>query len=191
LNLLTLGMTHSDDARGVINAMRELPGDLQRILDESRAEEVAELYADAGAYFFIGRGLQFPVALEGALKMKEITYKHAEGFAAGELKHGPLALVTSETPVFAVVIGDDEKARTTVGNVKEVEARDAPVVAITDGQTDVDRYADHVLEIPETHPRAAAVLANAHLQLLSYQTAAKLGRNIDKPRNLAKSVTVE
>ena len=93
--------------------------------------------------------------------------------------------------VFAVIIGDDEKARKTVGNVKEVEARDAPVVAITDGQTDVHRYADHVLEIPETHERAAAVLANAHLQLLSYHTAAKLGRNIDKPRNLAKSVTVE
>jgi glucosamine--fructose-6-phosphate aminotransferase (isomerizing) len=99
--------------------------------------------------------------------------------------------VTEKTPVFAVVIGDDEKARKTVGNVKEVEARDAPVVAITDGQTDVARYADHVLEIPETHPRAAAVLANAHLQLVSYYTAADLGRNIDKPRNLAKSVTVE
>ncbi|MDS0259782.1 glutamine--fructose-6-phosphate transaminase (isomerizing) [Haloarcula sp. S1CR25-12] len=191
LNLLTLGMTQGDDTREVINALRELPGDLQRILDESSAEAVAELYQDAGAYFFIGRGLQFPVALEGALKMKEITYKHAEGFAAGELKHGPLALVTADTPVFAVVIGDDEKARKTVGNVKEVEARDAPVVAITDGQTDVHRYADHVLQIPETHPRAAAVLANAHLQLLSYHTAAKLGRNIDKPRNLAKSVTVE
>ena len=191
LNLLTLGMTNTDGTRDIIGALRELPGDLQRILDESAAAEIAELYQDASAYFFIGRGLQFPVALEGALKMKEITYKHAEGFAAGELKHGPLALVTEKTPIFAVVIGDDEKARKTVGNVKEVEARDAPVVAITDGQTDVDRYADHVLEIPETHPRAAAVLANAHLQLVSYYTAVGLGRNIDKPRNLAKSVTVE
>ena len=191
LNLLTLGMTQTEDAREVISALRELPGNLQRILDESGAEEIADLYQGAGAYFFIGRGLQYPVALEGALKMKEITYKHAEGFAAGELKHGPLALVTQNTPVFAVVIGDDEKARKTVGNVKEVEARDAPVVAITDGQTDVERYADHVLELPETHPRAAAVLANTHLQLVAYHTAAKLGRNIDKPRNLAKSVTVE
>jgi glucosamine--fructose-6-phosphate aminotransferase (isomerizing) len=123
--------------------------------------------------------------------MKEITYKHAEGFAAGELKHGPLALVTDNTPVFAIVTGDDERARKTIGNVKEVEARDAPVVAITDGQSDVERYADHVLQIPKTHPRAAAVLANTHLQLVSYHTAALLGRNIDKPRNLAKSVTVE
>jgi glucosamine--fructose-6-phosphate aminotransferase (isomerizing) len=191
LNLLTLGMANTNGAREIIGALRELPGNLQRVLDESAAAEVAELYQEANAYFFIGRGLQYPVALEGALKMKEITYKHAEGFAAGELKHGPLALVTDKTPVFAVVIGDDEKARKTVGNVKEVEARDAPVVAITDGQTDVHRYADHVLEIPETHERAAAVLANAHLQLVSYYTAAGLGRNIDKPRNLAKSVTVE
>ncbi|WP_254279337.1 glutamine--fructose-6-phosphate transaminase (isomerizing) [Haloarcula marina] len=191
LNLLMLGMTNEEGAREVIAALRELPGNVQRILDESNAEAVAETYRDADSYFFIGRGYQFPVALEGALKMKEITYKHAEGFASGELKHGPLALVTENTPVFAVVTGDGEQARKTVGNVKEVEARDAPVVAITDGQSDVGRYADHVLELPETHPRAAAVLANTHLQLLSYHTAALLGRNIDKPRNLAKSVTVE
>jgi glucosamine--fructose-6-phosphate aminotransferase (isomerizing) len=132
-----------------------------------------------------------PVALEGALKMKEITYKHAEGFAAGELKHGTLALVTAETPVFAMAVGDGELATKTVGNVKEVEARDAPVVAVTDGQSDIERYADAVLEVPETHPRAAAVLANVQLQLASYHTAKLLGRSIDKPRNLAKSVTVE
>ena len=191
LNLLSLGMTNTGDARRVISALRELPGNVQQVLDESAAREAAELYQEAGAYFFIGRGYQFPVALEGALKMKEITYKHAEGFAAGELKHGPLALVTQNTPVFAIVTGDDEKARKTVGNIKEVEARDAPVVAVTDGQNDAARYADTVLEIPETHPRAAAVLANTHLQLVSYHTADLLGRNIDKPRNLAKSVTVE
>ncbi|MFC7248494.1 glutamine--fructose-6-phosphate transaminase (isomerizing) [Halomicroarcula sp. GCM10025324] len=191
LNLLALGMTSCPDAREVIAALRDLPGNVQEILDESAAAAVAELYEDADAYFFIGRGYQHPVALEGALKMKEITYKHAEGFAAGELKHGPLALVTQHTPVFAIVTGDDERARKTVGNVKEVEARDAPVVAISDGQSDVDRYADQVLELPETHPRAAAVLANIHLQLVSYHVAARLGRNIDKPRNLAKSVTVE
>jgi glucosamine--fructose-6-phosphate aminotransferase (isomerizing) len=141
--------------------------------------------------FFIGRGYHYPVALEGALKMKEISYKHAEGFAAGELKHGPLALVTEETPVFAIVTGDGESARKTIGNVKEVEARNAPVVAVTDGASDVERYADHVLEVPETHPRAASVLANVQLQLVSYHVANRLGRSIDKPRNLAKSVTVE
>ncbi|WP_276272996.1 glutamine--fructose-6-phosphate transaminase (isomerizing) [Haloarcula litorea] len=191
LNLLALGTTSTTDTREIIAALRDLPGDLQRVLDESAAEAVAETYVDSDAYFFIGRGYQYPVALEGALKMKEITYKHAEGFASGELKHGPLALVTEKTPVFAVVTGDGEQARKTVGNVKEVEARDAPVVAVTDGRSDVERYADHVLEIPETHQRTAAVLANAHLQMVSYHVANKLGRNIDKPRNLAKSVTVE
>ncbi|WP_136718019.1 glutamine--fructose-6-phosphate transaminase (isomerizing) [Halorientalis salina] len=191
LNLLTLGIASGDDDREVISGLRDLPSAVQEILDDSVARDVAETYRDAGSYFFIGRGLNYPVALEGALKMKEITYKHAEGFAAGELKHGPLALVTEDTPVFALVTGDGEMARKTIGNVKEVEARDAPVVAVTDGASDVERYADHVLEVPDTHPRVAAVVANVQLQLVAYHTANMLGRSIDKPRNLAKSVTVE
>ncbi len=190
LNLLALA-TAGGDAREIVPALRDLPGDVQALLDDSGAPATAETYEDASAYFFIGRGLHYPVALEGALKLKEITYKHAEGFAAGELKHGPLALVTENTPVFAVVTGDGEMARKTIGNVKEVEARNAPVVAVTDGASDVERYADHVLDIPETHPRAASVLANVQLQLVAYHVAARLGRSIDKPRNLAKSVTVE
>ena len=190
LNLLVLGMA-GGNTRDIVPAMRDLPGNVQALLDDSTAETVAEVYEDAPSYFFIGRGYHYPVALEGALKMKEISYKHAEGFAAGELKHGPLALVTEETPVFAIVTGDGESARKTIGNVKEVEARNAPVVAVTDGASDVERYADHVLEVPETHPRAASVLANVQLQLVSYHVANRLGRSIDKPRNLAKSVTVE
>ena len=129
--------------------------------------------------------------MEGALKLKEISYAHAEGFAAGELKHGTLALVTEDTPVIAVVTGDGEAARKTIGNVKEVEARSAPVIAVTDGMSDVERYADQVLDIPDTHPRTAAVLANVQLQLFAYHVADALDRPIDKPRNLAKSVTVE
>ena len=191
LNLLALALTSVGDAREVISGLRDLPGAVQEILDTSTARAIAETYRDAESYFFIGRGLHYPVALEGALKMKEITYKHAEGFAAGELKHGPLALVTGNTPVFAVTTGDDEQATKTVGNVKEVEARDAPVVAVTDGASDVERYADHVLEVPDTHRRVAAVVANVQLQLVAYHTADMLGRSIDKPRNLAKSVTVE
>ncbi|WP_302081572.1 glutamine--fructose-6-phosphate transaminase (isomerizing) [Salinibaculum rarum] len=190
LNLLVLGMA-GGNARDIVPALRDLPGDVQALLDDSNAAAVAETYEDSSAYFFIGRGYHYPVALEGALKMKEISYKHAEGFAAGELKHGPLALVTADTPVFAIVTGDGESARKTIGNVKEVEARDAPVVAVTDGTSDVERYADHVLKVPETHPRAASVLANVQLQLVSYHVANRLGRSIDKPRNLAKSVTVE
>jgi glucosamine--fructose-6-phosphate aminotransferase (isomerizing) len=192
LNLFSLAtVERSRSRRDVLPALRNLPGDVQKILDSSNAAAIAEEYEDARSYFFIGRGYQYPVALEGALKLKEISYEHAEGFAAGELKHGPLALVDSETPVFALVVGDGEKARKTVGNIKEVEARDAPVVAVTDGQSDAARYADHVLEIPETTPRAAAVLGNVQLQLVAYHVANRLGRSIDKPRNLAKSVTVE
>ncbi|SHG38156.1 glutamine--fructose-6-phosphate transaminase (isomerizing) [Halobaculum gomorrense] len=193
LNLLveSLAGGATGDSRELVSALRDLPGDIQQVLDETTAEAVVDEYLGDDAFFFIGRGQNFPVALEGALKFKEITYEHAEGFAAGELKHGPLALVTARTPVFAVVTGNDERARKTIGNVKEVEARDAPVVAVTDGQSDVERYADHVLSIPETHPRTAPMLANVQLQLVSYHMADRLGRSIDKPRNLAKSVTVE
>jgi len=100
-------------------------------------------------------------------------------------------LVTEETPVFAVVTGDDERARKTIGNVKEVQARGAPVVAVTDGVSEVERYADRVLRVPETHERMSPVLANVQLQLVAYHMAERLHRSIDKPRNLAKSVTVE
>jgi glucosamine--fructose-6-phosphate aminotransferase (isomerizing) len=195
LSLLVEALAPRTATRGettdLVQALRALPGSVQRVLDNSDAEAVVEAYADAEAYFFIGRGLNYPVALEGALKFKEVTYEHAEGFAAGELKHGPLALVTDSTPVFAVVTGDDERARKTVSNVKEVEARDAPTVAVTDGRTDVGRYADHVLTVPETHAQTAAVLATVQLQLVAYHMANRLDRPIDKPRNLAKSVTVE
>ncbi|WP_252699272.1 glutamine--fructose-6-phosphate transaminase (isomerizing) [Natronosalvus vescus] len=190
---LALVATHLADSpdRETIQPLRDLPGQVQTVLDTSQARLVAEVFRDAEAYFFIGRGLLYPTALEGALKMKEITYKHAEGFAAGELKHGPLALVTEETPVFAPVIGNGEAARKTIGNVKEVEARGAPVVAVTDGKSDVERYADAVLEVPESDQIAGSVLANVQLQLVAYWVANELGRSIDRPRNLAKSVTVE
>jgi glucosamine--fructose-6-phosphate aminotransferase (isomerizing) len=191
LDLFALDVAPGGDDRETIAALRDLPGDVQTVLDGSRAAGIAGEYADADSYFFIGRGLHYPVALEGALKLKEISYEHAEGFAAGELKHGPLALVTERTPVFAMVTGEDEGARKTIGNVKEVEARDAPVVAVTDGRTEVGRYADHVLEVPETHPVVAPLLANVQLQLVAYHVANDLGRPIDKPRHLAKSVTVE
>ena len=179
------------DLRPLIESLRNLPDDVQSILDSSDAEALAEKYVDSEAYFFIGRGKNVAVALEGALKCKEISYEHAEGFPAGELKHGPLALVTPETPVFAVVTGDDERARKTLGNIKEVQARGAPVIAVTDGQSDATEIADETLMIPKTSERAAPVLANVQLQLFSYYLANALGRPIDKPRNLAKSVTVE
>jgi glucosamine--fructose-6-phosphate aminotransferase (isomerizing) len=177
-------------ARDLQAALARLPGVVQEVLDTSPAAAIAASYYDSDAYFFIGRGLAHPVALEGALKFKEITYEHAEGFAASELKHGPLALVTPATPVFAVFTGRDDEA--TLNNVKEVQARGAPVVAITsDVDATVVDVADVVLGVPETHPDLAGVLANVQLQLVAYHAADLLGRPIDKPRNLAKCVTVE
>ncbi|WP_306052149.1 glutamine--fructose-6-phosphate transaminase (isomerizing) [Natronococcus wangiae] len=187
---LVAGALTGEADPGFLEALRELPDQVQKVLDSSQARDVADAYVDADAYFFIGREYAAPVALEGALKMKEITYKHAEGFAAGELKHGPLALVSAETPVFALLT-EGASLEKTLGNVKEVEAREAPVVAITDAPERVGRYADHVLEVPSTHPQLTPVLANIQLQLVSYWVANRLGRSIDKPRNLAKSVTVE
>ena len=193
LNLLALQAAGpgDTDVRRLVAALRDLPGDVRALLDDTDAAAVAREYVDSDGFFFIGRRLNYPVAMEGALKLKEISYAHAEGFAAGELKHGTLALVTEDTPVIAVVTGDGEAARKTIGNVKEVEARSAPVIAVTDGMSDVERYADRVLDIPDTHPRTAAVLANVQLQLFAYHVADALDRPIDKPRNLAKSVTVE
>ncbi len=172
-----------------LSGIRALPDAVQSVLDASSVAEVANLYADAESYFFIGRGTGYAVAMEAALKFKEITYEHAEGFAAGELKHGPLALVTENTPVFGVFTGEaDEKLR---HNLEEVRARGAPVVAVTDAPAAAERVADHVVSVPDTHPDVCGVPANVQFQLLSYHAAAQLNRPIDKPRNLAKSVTVE
>ncbi|MDG5761541.1 glutamine--fructose-6-phosphate transaminase (isomerizing) [Natronococcus sp. A-GB1] len=179
-----------DPDPALVDALSELPDQIQQVLDESHARALADAYVDADAYFFVGREYTAPVALEGALKMKEITYKHAEGFAAGELKHGPLALVTADTPVFALLT-EGSRLEKTLGNVKEIQARDAPVIAVTDVPAEVERYVDHVLEVPSSHPKLTPILANIQLQLASYWVANQLNRSIDKPRNLAKSVTVE
>ena len=181
------GTEDGPDAVERRRALTALPGKTKRVLDSSRAASLAHEYRDSDAYFFIGRGVAHPVALEGALKLKEISYEHAEGFPAGELKHGPLALVTSDTPVVAVLTGDGDEE--TLTNVEEVSARGAPVIAIGSGPA-LDRV-DEALPVPETHPDLAPVLANVQLQLLSYHLADLLDRAIDKPRNLAKSVTVK
>ena len=179
----------TEERRRFLTALSELPNQVEELVRTSRAQFLSEKYLDKEAYFFIGSGLHHPVALEGALKFKEITYEHAEGFASGELKHGPLALVTSETPVFALLDGpEDEKTRT---NATEARSRGAEVIAVTSKGRDVGAFADDQLLIPSTHPDLSGVLANVQLQLVSYHTANLLGRSIDKPRNLAKSVTVE
>ncbi|WP_459191994.1 glutamine--fructose-6-phosphate transaminase (isomerizing) [Halosimplex sp. J119] len=182
--------SHSDGAPELLDEVTDLPSAVGSTLADSSAESVAERYGDSDAYFFIGRGTARPVALEGALKLKEISYEHAEGFPAGELKHGPLALVTPNTPVFAVATG--EHTEKLLGSIEEVSARGAPVIAVAPrSEPAVAEAADDVLWVPESHPELVGLLANVQLQLVSYHTATLLDRPVDKPRNLAKSVTVE
>jgi glucosamine--fructose-6-phosphate aminotransferase (isomerizing) len=182
--------TPSEDAQPFLSAVKEFPDRVQQIIDGSDAEQIADSFADSDAYFFIGRGPGHAVAKEGALKFKEITYEHAEGFAAAELKHGPLALVTENTPVFAVFNGQEGDTET-LGNVKEIRAREAPVIAVaSEDAPDLEGYVEHVLPLPSTHPDLAGALANVQFQLVAYHAAKQRGRSIDKPRNLAKSVTV-
>ncbi|WP_265107953.1 glutamine--fructose-6-phosphate transaminase (isomerizing) [Halosolutus halophilus] len=195
--LLLLAQRLAADVRGepradldaLLPELAAMPDRIDAVLDASAADRVARRYADSESYFFIGRGLGFPVALEGALKFKEITYEHAEGFASGELKHGPLALVTPETPVFAIFTGEEDEK--TLKNAEEAQTRGAPVVAVCPDDHRAVAVADDHLRIPETDSDLAGLLANVQLQLLSYHAADLLDRPIDKPRNLAKSVTVE
>jgi glucosamine--fructose-6-phosphate aminotransferase (isomerizing) len=178
------------DASARLEALADLPEHVDAVLENSSAGDVADRFAHEDSHFFIGRGSAFAVALEAALKFKEITYEHAEGFAAGELKHGPLALVTDRTPVFAVCNGNNEAKLES--NVREVQTRDGPVVGVCPRTSDaLADTADEVLTVPATHPDLVAILANVQLQLVAYNAADDLDRPIDKPRNLAKSVTVE
>ena len=183
------GEMSTTEAIEFLSNVRQLPGAVQQVLDaEAAVREAAETYADGEAFFFIGRKLGYPVALEGALKLKEIAYVHAEGFAAGELKHGPLALVTSDSPVLAV-LSQGANAHATLNNVKEVESRGAPVLGCT-SVADAEKFLDRSFEVPKLGALSPLV-ANVSFQLFAYHVAKLKGRSIDKPRNLAKSVTVE
>jgi len=178
-----------DQARKMIVELTRLPGLVQRVLEKrDQIKKIAEDYSGAECYFFIGRDFLYPISLEGALKMKEIAYIPSEGYAAGELKHGPLALITEKTPVVALATC----GKKIQSNIKEVKARGADVIALaTEGDSDIGKVANVVIELPETRPVFSAVLCSVVVQLLSYYTADKLGLPIDKPRNLAKCVTVE
>jgi glucosamine--fructose-6-phosphate aminotransferase (isomerizing) len=179
----------ADAAADLLANLNDLPNAVQQVLDDEAAvEALAEKYVDAEGYFFIGRALGHPVALESALKLKEISYDHAEGFPGGELKHGPLALVTPETPVVALLT-DYSRADETLNNVKEVESRGAPVIGVG-GHEDAPSFCTDVIDVPAVG-RLEPLVANVALQLFAYHIANLQGRSIDKPRNLAKSVTVE
>jgi glucosamine--fructose-6-phosphate aminotransferase (isomerizing) len=150
-----------------------------------------KLCSKATSIFYVGRGPFYPVSLEGALKMKEISYIHAEGYAAGELKHGPFALLTPETPVIAICM-PNETYGVMISNIKEMMARGAPVIALgLEGDRELTDIVDIFIPLPKTHKFLQVLTSLVVLQLLSYHTAVALGRDVDKPRNLAKSVTVE
>jgi glucosamine--fructose-6-phosphate aminotransferase (isomerizing) len=166
---------------------------MERFLDgDHPIEEIAERHYQKPFFLYLGRHIGLPVALEGALKLKEISYIPTEAYSAGEMKHGPIALLDSETPVVCIAIDQKVVYDKVVSNIQEVRARGAQVIAIaTDGNEDIQHHADDVIYIPRTPAFLQAVLAVLPLQLLAYRIARLRGLNVDQPRNLAKTVTVE
>jgi glucosamine--fructose-6-phosphate aminotransferase (isomerizing) len=201
LALLTLLAIRLGQARGTLDeasasellaGLRELPQQIAQVRSlESQIESVALTRYAARDALYVARGPLYPIALEGALKLKEISYIHAEGYPAGELKHGPIALIDDKMPVVALVPRDEHRERT-LSNLQEAAARDAQIIALVEqGDTALDGIASSVLELPPVHPSLAPLLYAVPLQLLAYQIAVMRGCDVDRPRNLAKSVTVE
>ncbi len=176
----------------IINELEAIPGKVEKtLLVNDKIIELAGIFKDSRNALYLGRGYNFPVAMEGALKLKEISYIHAEGYPAAEMKHGPIALIDEEMPVVIIATnkGTYEKV---VSNIQEVKARKGKIIAIvTEGDQTVKALADHIIEVPETEEMLVPLIATIPLQLLSYHIAVMRGCNVDQPRNLAKSVTVE
>jgi glucosamine--fructose-6-phosphate aminotransferase (isomerizing) len=186
------GSMFPEEIAEVLDRLDELPGAVQRAIGlDDACRALAERYVDAPTVLFIGRHTGYPAALEGALKLKELSYLHAEGFPAGELKHGPIALVEAGVPVVAVATTCHIYPKM-LSNIQEVRARGAEVIAVaTEGDTTIGELADHVLEVPATPELLAPVTVTVPLQLFAYHVATLRGCDVDQPRNLAKSVTVE
>jgi glucosamine--fructose-6-phosphate aminotransferase (isomerizing) len=178
--------------REFIQAMRKLPDLMRQLLDRApEIEALADRFGDANNALYLGRGVNFPVALEGALKLKEISYIHAEGYPAAEMKHGPIALIDENMPVIFIAPKDAVHSKI-VSNIEEVRARGGHVVAlISEGDTEITRLANETFTIPETLDLLTPILTSIPLQLFAYYVAVRRGCNVDQPRNLAKSVTVE
>jgi glucosamine--fructose-6-phosphate aminotransferase (isomerizing) len=176
----------------LVAALRALPDQVRDLVErEKEIEKIAQKYSKFNNFMYFGRGLSYPVALEGALKLKEISYVHAEGVTGGELKHGPIALLHNEFPVIAICTESSTKDKM-VSNVHEIVARDAPVLAlVTEGDHSLDGVATDVITMPAAEESMGAILNTVMLQLFAYHVAVKLGQDVDQPRNLAKSVTVE
>ena len=186
------GALNPEEARRLLEELARLPNQLGAVLSgHEEYEALARRHHLFDDYLYMGRGLTHPIALEGALKLKEIAYIHAEGYPAGEMKHGPIALIEPSVPVVAVATQGPLYGKM-VNNVKEVKARDGTVIAvISQGDRELAAQVDEVLEIPRCHRMFTPILAAAPLQLLAYYIAVRRGCDVDQPRNLAKSVTVE
>ena len=186
------GSINKTKYRTLIEQLNSVPTLVEKVLKTNdQIKHIASLYKDARNFLYLGRGYNFPVALEGALKLKEISYIHAEGYPAAEMKHGPIALIDEDMPVVAIATrkGSYQKV---VSNIQEVKARNGKIIGIvTEGDHEVRAMADHVIEIPETEEFLDPLISVIPLQLLSYHIAVMRGCNVDQPRNLAKSVTVE
>jgi glucosamine--fructose-6-phosphate aminotransferase (isomerizing) len=176
----------------ILNALKAVPGQLEAILAQNAAFiKLAKKYARAEDFFFLGRGYTFPIALEGALKLKEISYIHAEGYSAAEMKHGPIALIDPNTPT-VFLVPQDSMYDKTMANLAMIRARRGPIIAVaTDGDQQIGKVADDVIYLPKTLEPIYPILATVPLQLFAYHIAVARGCDVDKPRNLAKSVTVE
>ncbi len=198
LTLLAFRLAYKNDTlgtnrfRSLLTELEAMPDKVKRILDKNLLiKEIAFHYKDCTNALYLGRGSSFPVALEGALKLKEISYIHAEGYPAAEMKHGPIALIDKEMPVIVIATKGTSYEKV-VSNIQEVKARKGKVIAIvTEGDVQVAAMADHVIEIPDADENLVPIIATIPLQLLSYHIAVFRGCNVDQPRNLAKSVTVE
>jgi glucosamine--fructose-6-phosphate aminotransferase (isomerizing) len=182
----------SQQGKELADALEQIPEQITRILDNAEPiKKIAHEFAHVSNFLYLGRGYNFPAALEGALKLKEISYIHAEGYPAAEMKHGPIALIDENMPV-VFIAPKDEIYEKVISNIEEVRARNGRVIVIADDDDEhVDRVANHVIRIPKTIPMLTPILASIPLQLLAYYIAVERGCNVDMPRNLAKSVTVE
>jgi glucosamine--fructose-6-phosphate aminotransferase (isomerizing) len=186
------GTLTAEDVKKQLADLVHIPALVERCLEANESiEQIAKLYFKATDFLYLGRGPNFPVALEGALKLKEISYIHAEGYPAGEMKHGPIALIDEKMPV-VVLAGKNSVYDKILGNIEEVKARGGIVIAIaTEGDTEITKRVNHSISIPSTNSLLMPILMSIPLQLLAYHIAVLLGADVDQPRNLAKSVTVE
>lgn len=186
------GTMRNDRIRQLMLELESIPAKVEKaLLLNDQIVQISERFKDASNFLYLGRGYNFPVALEGALKLKEISYIHAEGYPAAEMKHGPIALIDEEMPV-VVIATNSAHYEKVISNIQEVKARKGQIIAVvTEGDTKVKEIADYVIEVPETEESLSPLINTIPLQLLSYHIAVMRGCNVDQPRNLAKSVTVE